>query len=362
MRLTKRGAIYRVEWTDSDGRHRVSTGESDKQKAREAGVRIMLGGARRGGATKGDTLRSWLHRTYETVWKASKSAYTCWCNIQTVERDELADLRVEQIDYDALTEYAQRLDAQGLTPATINRRLSLISRALTEAHKAGAIRGKPPFPTIKENNRKEIFLSVEDEQALITAADKLTHWYERTYMRALIVFLVDSGARLSEALGMTADSLRFEGAGYSVLFPDTKSGKPRRVPLTTRAQVAALEMVAFPSHGQKFNKDWCIVRFRRLVQGAGLPKAVTLHTLRHTCASRLVQRGADLYRVKEWLGHSSVTVTERYAHLAPTKLDGMADLLAHPPAQERPNSKWTGGADWNLNPARLPVPPLSPDK
>jgi site-specific recombinase XerD len=49
--------------------------------------------------------------------------------------------------------------------------------------------------------------------------------------------------------------------------------------------------------------------------------------LRHTCASRLVNAGIDLYVVKEWLGHSSIQVTEKYAHLAPHKLSHAAKIL-----------------------------------
>jgi integrase len=52
-----------------------------------------------------------------------------------------------------------------------------------------------------------------------------------------------------------------------------------------------------------------------------------IHALRHTCASRLVNAGVDLYVVKEWLGHSSIQVTERYAHLAPRKLAHAATIL-----------------------------------
>jgi site-specific recombinase XerD len=45
-----------------------------------------------------------------------------------------------------------------------------------------------------------------------------------------------------------------------------------------------------------------------------------IHSLRHTCASRLVNAGIDLYVVCRWLGHSSIQITERYAHLDPKKL------------------------------------------
>ena len=45
-----------------------------------------------------------------------------------------------------------------------------------------------------------------------------------------------------------------------------------------------------------------------------------MHALRHTTATRLIDKGIDLYTVKEWLGHSTIQVTERYAHLNPDKL------------------------------------------
>lgn len=45
-----------------------------------------------------------------------------------------------------------------------------------------------------------------------------------------------------------------------------------------------------------------------------------LYTARHTCCSWMVQRGVDLYRVMEWMGHSTPTMTKRYAHLAPNHL------------------------------------------
>jgi site-specific recombinase XerD len=52
-----------------------------------------------------------------------------------------------------------------------------------------------------------------------------------------------------------------------------------------------------------------------------------MHALRHTCASRLVNAGIDLYVVKEWLGHSSIQITERYAHLSPSKLVHAVEAL-----------------------------------
>ena len=65
----------------------------------------------------------------------------------------------------------------------------------------------------------------------------------------------------------------------------------------------------------------------RAEMGLMRDKEFVIHALRHTCASRLVNGGVDLYVVKEWLGHSSIQITERYAHLNPTKLVQAVEVL-----------------------------------
>ena len=65
------------------------------------------------------------------------------------------------------------------------------------------------------------------------------------------------------------------------------------------------------------DKAWA---WAREEMGLKEDKEFIIHALRHTCASRLVNKNIDLYVVKEWLGHSTIQVTERYAHLSPHKL------------------------------------------
>jgi Phage integrase family len=76
-------------------------------------------------------------------------------------------------------------------------------------------------------------------------------------------------------------------------------------------------------------KDQCEQAWKWMRRHIGFEKdkEFVIHSLRHSCASRLVNAGIDLYVVKEWLGHSSIQVTERYAHLSPAKLAQAVDIL-----------------------------------
>ncbi|TGR70319.1 site-specific integrase, partial [Mesorhizobium sp. M2D.F.Ca.ET.223.01.1.1] len=64
--------------------------------------------------------------------------------------------------------------------------------------------------------------------------------------------------------------------------------------------------------------------------GLGADEQVVPHILRHTCASRLVQGGIDIRRVQMWLGHQTLSMTMRYAHLATNDLDGCVTVLEKP--------------------------------
>lgn len=108
----------------------------------------------------------------------------------------------------------------------------------------------------------------------------------------------------------------------------TKSGSERAIPIAGEAR-RVLEALArrrkdkadgfiFTNpEGGKLDGAYVSKRFRHYRSEAGLPKAIHFHSLRHTCASWLVMRGVSLSVVQVMLGHSSIQITQRYAHLAP---------------------------------------------
>src|SRR5690606_27121458 len=104
----------------------------------------------------------------------------------------------------------------------------------------------------------------------------------------------------------------------------TKSGRSRTVPLTARARAAVEANTGRgqgPFIGIKQYQFRAVWNDAKKQVGLGDDPDVVPHVLRHTCASRLVRGGIDMRRVQTWLGHQSLQMTMRYAHLATNDLD-----------------------------------------
>lgn len=199
---------------------------------------------------------------------------------------------------------------------TINRYLSAISKMGKKALSAGIIPRKIDMPWAREGEARLRWFS-DQEEALILQT--LRQWSLPEWADFFIV-LLDTGART----WTEAASIRWEdisSAPAMVTFWLTKNGESRAVPLTTRAYEAIQRQ-----HGQaagpfkRLDKDTGRRIWDRLrATLPGLDDTVW-YTARHTFASRLVQRGVDLYRVQRLMGHKSITMTTRYAKLAPAHL------------------------------------------
>jgi len=75
------------------------------------------------------------------------------------------------------------------------------------------------------------------------------------------------------------------------------------------------------------NEDYVSKRFKRAVRSTGLNEDIHFHTLRHSFASNLIQKGASIYVVKELLGHESISTTQIYSHLQSENLSQAVSLL-----------------------------------
>jgi len=238
------------------------------------------------------------------------------------EIDEiLKGVRFSGFDQEMLDSVIGSLRERGNSNATINRKMAALSKLLRKANKMGDIYSLPEFIRQKERVGRIRFLESEEEKRLFAA---IKFRCEDSYR--LAVFLVDTGCRLGEAIGLTWNDMQDQ----RVTFWLTKSNRSRTVPLTRRARKATtIDRQRLKGPFSMLNQ----VRFRqiwndaKLEVGLGTDDQVVPHILRHTCASRLVRGGIDIRRVQMWLGHQTLQMTMRYAHLATHDLDSCMKVL-----------------------------------
>lgn len=257
------------------------------------------------------------------IWKGTKSEATASVNTQSAVEffgatNIVADLGVQQID-----DYVDSLQTKGNSNATINRKLSALSKMLKFALDREWITKLPKIQKRKESNGRVRWLTKEEEQKLVDHFLSVS----RPDVSSLIVFLLDTGARAGEALGVKWKDI----AGDVVTFWDTKNNTPRSVPLTKRIKNLISNGNAVNGDGPfssvnypEFNYLW---QKAKKALGFDSDDQFVPHCLRHTCASRLAQAGVPLLTIKEFLGHKTIQVTLRYAHLAPKQLDKAREVL-----------------------------------
>ena len=217
------------------------------------------------------------------------------------------------------------------------------------------------------------------------------------HLKDFIKLAVNTGCRKEKLLSLEWARVDLHRCIFYLEGRQIKSGKRRSIPINTAAQGALLSRLEFRKDYCP-NSPWVFAHesgerlrsiknsFSSACESAGI-KDFRIHDLRHTCAAWLVSSGAQLAEVKELLGHSTITMTERYAHLSPERVRSAVNLLdisqsrfGHG-SQDQEYKKRTPQTEkvlflsiwcerrelnpharrhWILNPARLPIPPLSP--
>ena len=136
----------------------------------------------------------------------------------------------------------------------------------------------------------------------------------------MVSFIAQTGLRKSEAINLKWSDIRIPENYFTL--EKTKEKRPRSIPLSPKARTIIdsiiapgnIEYVFLDESGKQISVSHIDYGFRLAIRKSGL-RGVCLHSLRHSFASRLVQRGASLPDLQALLGHSSPTMTARYAHL-----------------------------------------------
>lgn len=293
--------------------------------------------------TDGPSVHNWLYDCLDNpkVWGTAKALATHTSNVRILSRligdkpmKELTSLDVHNLE-------RQLREECGYAEASICKLMGTLSKACKVAAEpiTGFLAAPPQFPKRATfDNRQDRVVTMDEEAALLACidaridAEPLRQW--RAFKR-LIVLLIDTGCRLGEPIqsgpshikrkpGRDKDGQMVTGMWFHVRKEITKNGRSRDVPLTARLREMLPELNANAAGGRWF--PWphgssgplyllqCIREDMKL-RGFDFDD-VKLHTLRHTCATRLAEGGLDLIALRDWLGHTDIKITaQRYVHL-----------------------------------------------
>lgn len=272
-------------------------------------------------------------RSDNTV-KAYRRDLGLWCAHLAERGVTLAGARESDVDA-----FAATLRSTGLAASTVARRMAavrglhaqLLVEGRTASDPAGRFEGitvPAGVPHPLEPDQVERLLAVPVGSDPRTVRD-----------RALLEFLYATGARISEACGLDIDDVDFPedlvrlfgkgskervvpfgGSARAALWEWSRGGA--RTALASRSPRSPSDRDAFflTDTGRRLNrqKAWSIVS--RAARAAGLPEGTSPHVLRHSCASHMLDHGADLRIVQEMLGHASISTTQVYTRVSKERL------------------------------------------
>ena len=242
------------------------------------------------------------------------------------EREQAEEPR--QVDHTILRGYVGHLHNEGMAPVSIRRAQSALRAYFGFLTAEGIVAEDPSDRMERPKAARKLpeFLSQDEAVRVVEAVDpdSPVHWRDR----AVLELLYATGMRVSELTRLRLVDLELDHASCLVF---GKGGKERLVPIgSTAVEVVdrylrsvrpALDggkgdgVVFLNQRGTPLSRMsvWTIVT--RAATRAGIQRKISPHTLRHSCATHLLEGGADLVVVQELLGHADISTTQIYTHL-----------------------------------------------
>ena len=249
---------------------------------------------------------------------------------------------VESVDYLTVRKFLAQLRSRAISKRSVARKLSSLRTFFRFLQRDGYIKSNPvgSVASPKMDKKLPIFLDEKSVQRLVTAPDQKT--FRGTRDRAILEALYSTGIRVSELIGIDIEDIDFISGIVKVL---GKGRKERLAPIGDKAVSAIREYMEYRNKKIRDDKKALFLNnsgkrltdrsVRRIVNKyinvLSGKEHISPHTLRHSFATHLLDRGADLRSVQELLGHKNLSTTQIYTHVTTERLKSVYDK-AHPRA------------------------------
>ena len=255
----------------------------------------------------------------------------------------IGDLSLHEITDDHITDIKKTMQKKGRSPRSVLYMIAVIRQVFNAAGKKKLGHGKgryfegvSPVADVEKpslsNERTAFFTKAQAVELLDALKFKSELWYN------ISLISLETGLRASEIFKLQWGDINLDFNFIHV--KDPKNDRPRSVPMTKRLiGLFSSWIPGRPNEYVFYNRDKEIITgvsntFKRVVKDLGFNdgiesrlKKYTFHTLRHTYASWLVLSGANLFDIQKLMGHKTMEMTQRYAHLSPKHLSNTVALL-----------------------------------
>jgi integrase len=264
---------------------------------------------------------------------------------RALEYPALANARLDAISSELISQFAEwrrkRKTVKGTLPeiATVNRQIETLRRLLHVAAEWRIIVSTPKIHRLPGEKQRERIVTHDEERVYLSKAEPL--------MREIATILVDTGLRPEECYRLKWEHVHLAPAGAArfgrvhIPYGKTKNAK-RDVPLTARAK-SLLEMRCddkkegwvFPAPTMSGHVETSTLRraHASALTNSGV-KPFVLYTLRHTFLTRLGEANVDAFSIMKIAGHHSITISARYVHPTPERIESAFALLESYNAQQ----------------------------
>lgn len=304
MSVYKRGDTWWIKFNAGGRVVRRSAKTASKRQAQALERQLRIQKDTSHGVTYLQALTMWLETAPESMLSHARNTHEIYH--VTLDKLPLAANRM-----------GDKMLSDGLSPQTVNRRLAVVKRVLRLSFQKWDLIQAPLWQKIVMHSEKgkarEIYLTRDEVQQLVGAMDNMV-------ARNIALVAAFTGLRRGELLKLRSDQWK---PPYINLDSKTKSGKPRSVPLVEQLHgtMNALPFDITPHHLRK--------QVEKARTAIGRPE-IRLHDLRHTFASWMISDPSiPMVLVRDLMGHSTLAVTSKYAHLRPESAGAVEAALGH---------------------------------